>query len=422
MSEHKLVDPEAWAAAQVDAAARGLLLPEKPKRTKAAPVKVRGVYFKARPAGEAIGPKGERGEWWASYYDGDGGRHREKCGTRSQAVAVYQRRKSEVRQGRLFPENMRKVQAVTLAAVCKSYLEALAANGRDPRGQVKTRLAEVQAIMGDVPAASIRPQDIEALKAKLAEAEARGRGRTRRPASVNRYVQDIRAAYNLARRNGLADKNPVADVRLLRENNKRVREVTPEEEAAILAALEPTGRRFHTDLRPVVRFLTLTGLRAGEACGLTWGDVDIKAEVATLTRTKAGKVQHIPLSAEALDILRALGAQADDLARRNGKTERNPYVFGWPDGRPWTSGYLTHEFHKAAVKAGVVDVHVHDLRHTAACRWLRAGVGIFTVSKLLRHASVVMSERYAHLDAGDLKAAVNCATATRTATSKKTSS
>ena len=164
----------------MDAAARGLLLPEKPKRTKAAPVKVRGVYFKARPAGEALGPTGERGEWWASDDDGDGGRHREKCGTRSQAVAVYQRRKSEVRQGRLFPENMRKVQAVTLAAVCKSYLAALAANGRDPRGQVKTRLAEVQAIMGDVPAASIRPQDIEALKAKLAEAEARGRGRARR--------------------------------------------------------------------------------------------------------------------------------------------------------------------------------------------------------------------------------------------------
>jgi len=34
-------------------------------------------------------------------------------------------------------------------------------------------------------------------------------------------------------------------------------------------------------------------------------------------------------------------------------------------------------------------------------------VDIYTVSKLLRHASVVMSERYAHLSRGDLKAAVN---------------
>ena len=248
-------------------------------------------------------------------------------------MAVYQRRKSEVRQGRLFPENMRKVQAVTLAAVCESYLVALAANGRDPRGQVKTRLAEVQTIMGDVPAASIRPQDIEALKVKLAEAEARGRGRTRTPASVNRYVQDVRAAFNVARRNGLVDKNPVADVRLLRENNKRVRELTAAEETAILAALAPERRRFHTDLRPMVRFLLETGLRLGEACGLKWGDIDFGAEVATLRKTKAGAVQHAPLSAEALEILRALGPG-----------DGGGFVFGWPDGRPSRRAWLTFTF------------------------------------------------------------------------------
>jgi len=43
-------------------------------------------------------------------------------------------------------------------------------------------------------------------------------------------------------------------------------------------------------------------------------------------------------------------------------------------------------------------------RHVRA---LRAGVDLYTVSKLLRHASVVMSERYARLSRGDLKAVVN---------------
>ena len=56
--------------------------------------------------------------------------------------------------------------------------------------------------------------------------------------------------------------------------------------------------------------------------------------------------------------------------------------------------------------AGVKDLHIHDLRHTFACRWLRAGVDIYTVSKLLRHASGVMSDRYTHLSHADLKAAV----------------
>lgn len=51
-------------------------------------------------------------------------------------------------------------------------------------------------------------------------------------------------------------------------------------------------------------------------------------------------------------------------------------------------------------------LHVHDLMHTFACRRLRAGVDIYTVSKLLRHTSV-MSERYAHLSDADLRTAVN---------------
>jgi len=127
---------------------------------------------------------------------------------------------------------------------------------------------------------------------------------------------------------------------------------------------------------------------------LRWADVDWRAEVVTLRKTKAGKMQHAPLSAVAVAILRTLGPQGDG------------YVFGWPDGRPWTVGYLTHEFHKAAVDSGVANVHVHDCRHTFACRLLRGGVDIYTVSKLLRHASVVMSERYAHLSQEDLKVAV----------------
>ena len=67
---------------------------------------------------------------------------------------------------------------------------------------------------------------------------------------------------------------------------------------------------------------------------------------------------------------------------------------------------MTHAFRDAAEDAAIADLHVHDPRHTFACRGLRGGVDIYTVSKLLRHASVIMSERYAHLSQTDLNAAV----------------
>ena len=62
--------------------------------------------------------------------------------------------------------------------------------------------------------------------------------------------------------------------------------------------------------------------------------MDWQAEVVTLPKTKAGKVQHVPLSAEAVAILRALGTRATV----------TPTCSRWPDGRPFTVGYLTHAF------------------------------------------------------------------------------
>lgn len=69
-------------------------------------------------------------------------------------------------------------------------------------------------------------------------------------------------------------------------------------------------------------------------------------------------------------------------------------------------GYVTHAFGKAVEDAGITDMHAHDTRHTFGCRKLRAGVDLYTVSKLLRHASIAMTERHTHLSRGDLKAAV----------------
>ena len=106
---------------------------------------------------------------------------------------------------------------------------------------------------------AVTAQDVERLKAKLAETPAKGRKdpadlvkeRPRTPTSVNRFLQDLRAAFNLARVNGKVEKNPVADVKPLRENNKRIREMTDAEERAVLTALDPAKRRGGTDLRPM---------------------------------------------------------------------------------------------------------------------------------------------------------------------------
>ena len=232
----------------------------------------------------------------------------------------------------------------------------------------------------------VTAQDVERLKAKLAETPAKGRKdptdpekeRPRTSASVNRFLENLRAAYNLARRNGKVEKNPVAEVKLLRENNKRIRKMTDAEEKALLTALDPAKSRGGTDLRPMVRLLLETGLRLEEACAMRWPDVDWTGGFLTLPKTKAGEKQHVPLSSEALAILRALRpwrpvcpAQERGTGRRVRVCLERRAALG--------PGLRDPCIRQAVQNAGITNLHVHDTRHTFTCRKLRAGVDLYTV-------------------------------------------
>ena len=347
--------------------------------------KDRGIYFRARPAGEVVGPRGRRGEWWVRWHDADGKERREKAGTKGLALDVYRRRKTEVRQGVKFPETLR-LRDVRLKELVDVYLESIQASQAKTTERIARRLDEVVAILGSVPAKAVKAEDLERLKLKLATGP---RKATRKPASMNRYMQDLRAVFCKAVKAGKLDRSPFLGVRLLEENNKRRRELTAEEEFRLFQSI-PVKRPF---LRPYFRFLLETGARAGEACGLRWLHILWADGLAELPETKAGKKQYLILS-------RAVQAILHDLPR-NG-----PHVFCWPDGRPLTVDYATHAFRRARVAAGIRDLRQHDLRHAFSIRLLRGGANLVAVSGLLRHASTRMTERYLHITRDDLRAAV----------------
>lgn len=56
--------------------------------------------------------------------------------------------------------------------------------------------------------------------------------------------------------------------------------------------------------------------------------------------------------------------------------------------------------------AAEVEAFPHTLRHTAATRWLRAGVDIVTVAELLGHAWLDTTRRYTQPSTDQLHAAV----------------
>lgn len=189
-------------------------------------------------------------------------------------------------------------------------------------------------------------------------------------------------------REGIDDgRNPVPGYmrrrakRGLKESPGRRRYLSEEEEARLLDACA-------SPMREGVILSIDSGLRREELLSLTWPQIDFrKGVIHTTADTKNGRSRTVPLSDRAAHFL----AQW-----REGRLQ-SFYVFTHPDGSrfvSWQKGF------KGAVKrSGLDGVIWHDLRRTAACRWLqRDKLTMEEVGRLLGHHSVAVTEKsYAFL-------------------------
>ncbi len=339
----------------------------------------RGIF--QRPNGSGV--------WWVRYTDQYGQLHREKVGLRSAAVNVYQQRKTEIRQGRFEPEEVKwKHQNATVAQIIDDFLVSCEARKIRTLGGCKQRLAWWREYLGDRAAKSIGPSDIEAARLKLSASRLMAHGQKpkeggRKAATVNRYLAALKAAFSLAVRNGKVDRNPVSMVRMQKENNCRVRWLTDGEEARLFVALP---QEYH----PLVLMALYTGTRRMELLKLAWADVNLQQRLITIRESKSGESRVIPMHSVVYDTLRKLLNEST-----------TPMYFRASPGSHLTE--IPHSWEQFLKKAGVVDFHWHDFRHTFASRLVMAGANLLEVKKLLGHHDLKMTERYAHLSPEYLK-------------------
>jgi integrase len=225
----------------------------------------------------------------------------------------------------------------------------------------------------------------------------------RAPATVNRYLAPLKAILRRAygEWGALA---AVPAIKLLPLRNWRYRWLTEEEERRLLAVAPD-------HLRALIIFLCDTGARLGEALTLTWSNVDLDRNPRGIVRfmeTKSGRPRAVPLTGRVEYLLRrwhsagALDGERVFLYRPEGRGNGACVNPGKP--RPYRRPHRA--WRTAAEAAGLADVRLHDLRHTFASRLVMRGVPLATVSRLLGHASIHMTMRYAHLAPEAFDAAV----------------
>ena len=76
-------------------------------------------------------------------------------------------------------------------------------------------------------------------------------------------------------------------------------------------------------------------------------------------------------------------------------------------GRILDTTNLKRDWEKTLAAAKIADCRIHDLRHTFASHLAMKGIDLFTISQLLGHADIKMTQRYAHLAPNHKRIAVN---------------
>lgn len=229
---------------------------------------------------------------------------------------------------------------------------------------------------GDKKLSEITPKDVDDYKTLRLRNDAK-------PATVNRELQIIRHLFNLASRwRKFFGRNPVSESGLLEVHNQVERILTFEEEERLLNSSPPY-------LRAILTCALNTGMRKGEILTLKWSNVDLENNVITLehTNTKSKKTRRIPINTP----LRKL------LLEQRLKSGGCEYVFPSSNGSPYKRhDSIKRAFEAALRRAEIKGLRFHDLRHTAATRMVENGANITAISRILGHADLKTTMRYAH--------------------------
>jgi len=235
-----------------------------------------------------------------------------------------------------------------LSALLDRYAEEVSSTKRGERWE-RLRLA----LIGRDALGAVR---LPALNASHFAAWRDRRLREVSAASVRREWTLLHHALNVAVKEWRwLPENPLATVRRPAPPRARDRRLSDDEIERLLFALG-----YDHDTPPVTAtarvgaallFAVETAMRAGEIVGLTWDRVHLEECFLRLPLTKNGTAREVPLSAEALRILRQMP-----------RAEDRPSVFGL------SGENLDALFRKAKARAMIGDLHFHDSRHEAITR------------------------------------------------------
>lgn len=316
--------------------------------------------------------------WWVSYTTAEGKLVRRSADTPSKAEAEQFEALCRLKFGKRVAQ--RQASSISFEAL----LERCQATWKttitpETRYSYTHRVKPISKFFAKHTIDQIDLDDVERCREELCKG--------RCSSTVNVSMQLLNQMLGLAVRWGLLEKNPANELRRLKAPAPRLRHLSKEEKASLLAYLAPTKL-----LHDLVLVALRTGMRRGELLGLKVCDVDLLGNQVALWQTKTNTPRHIPLLPDAAEAL------ARNCAGKNSQNFVFTYNEGSRAGRKFVK--IDHLWRKAVKACNLGNFRFHDLRHTFASDLTMAGAGQKAVSELLGHSTLQMTQIYVHLSPG----------------------
>jgi integrase len=293
--------------------------------------------------------------------------------------------------------------ALTVKGALDLYLADLAHRGKsvqDPKYRIDALIGPE---LGAIPIEELTTEQIRAWHASLAKSAGRrtqngddGEAQRRRRSSANRTLVILRAALNLAFREGRVPSDAAW---------RRVRPFQGVDVARVRYLSVPECRRLinagggNSGFGRLLQAALQTGMRYSELARLRARDFNPDSGTVTVHKSKSGKSRHVILTEEGVALFARWAAGKPGTA----------LLLTREDGEPWRKSQQDLRMRLASERARIEPrINFHALRHTWASLAVMAGMPLMVVARNLGHRDTRMVElHYAHLAPGHLREAIH---------------
>ncbi len=218
-------------------------------------------------------------------------------------------------------------------------------------------------------------------------------GKAISPATINNYIRNLKVFFTWAVDNKIIKTSPMDKIQFVKVKRKPKDNISDSDFTALIKSIDVTKYFEYRDY-VVIQLIMDTGMRVGETLSLTIDDIDLdrRAVLIPANITKSKKERYVFFSNTMAGILKRW------LQFKDRYIDNDVLLFPTTRGTKLDIPHFERNFRIYKERAGLhQNATPHSLRNNFAKRCLMSGMDIYTLSRILGHSSVTVTEK-AYLD------------------------